>query len=242
MPEPLKPVRVFLFDEHLAVREGLRRLFEDTPLEAKYEAPTPDELFKKLPRSRFDLLVMEPRTQGRRDLALLETVLEEKPDAHVLIYTGPERLPFIAKCYRQGALGFVSKVADSSTLIAGALTVARGEQYFSPGVAQEIASYKISPREAQDPTLLLDAKLLRIFVELAAGRSTDEVARSMSLAEKTVQNLVPKICMKLGDVPRTSFHAIAEEYGLIEASHGPELETHAHAIVRSSVRNESRRL
>lgn len=214
MSPPTKSWRVLIYDPHLVVREGLRCLLQSTPLHVCAAAASPNQLLRCIRRTACDVVIMELRHDGRRDLSLLDAVLRTKPGAHALIYTGEVTLPFIATLYERGALGVVTKTSNRKTLIAGAQRVAEGQQYFAPEFAERIASYSTSSSYQSNPRHRLRPRELRIFVGLAFGHSPAEIAHSLGLVKKTVQNTAAAISAKLG-ITREQFRDRALEYGLI---------------------------
>ena len=53
-----------------------------------------------------------------------------------------------------------------------------------------------------------------MLAEIAAGRSNREIARALSLAEKTVKTHVSNVLMKLGVADRTQAALLAVRHGL----------------------------
>lgn len=212
MTRPKKTWRVLVFDEHLAVREGLRALLSKTPFTIKAMLERSEDLLQKLPHASFDVLLMEPRLAQRQDWGLLEDVVTIAPQARVLVYSESPHISFIAAAHRLGVRGFVSKRADRQTLTEGLSAVAEDRTYYGKSVAEELMAFHA---QQDHPQALLDPQMFRIFLGLAAGRSTEAVAADLGLTAKTVRNLVPRIKMQL-KIEREDFRATAERYGLIQ--------------------------
>ena len=89
--------RIFVYDEQVAVREGLRRLFDRTAaIKIVGDAGTLPELLARLERKSCDVLVLEPMVDGQRDIGVLQQVHANFPEARILVYSSHAAVPFIA--------------------------------------------------------------------------------------------------------------------------------------------------
>lgn len=208
--------RIFVYDEQLAVREGLRRLFDRTSIRVVGDAGTVPELLAQLDRKVMDALVLEPMTDGRRDIGVLDQVRKHFPKARILVYSSHAAVPFIASAYEAGAKGFVTKTSDRERLRAAVLRVAEGGKYFSPEIAEQLAGYYTDPKE-QGPRSILTERECEIFVRLAAGQGLAAIAKELGLSLKSVQNRAVTVRYKLG-IERKDFHRVAVAYDLIPAA------------------------
>lgn len=113
-----------------------------------------------------------------------------------------------------GARGYVLKDTDPETLLAAVRTVRAGGRTLGPGVDDGAAAGPASP-SGRTPLDGLSPRDRQLLALLAAGRSTREIARSMSLSEKTVRNQISLITGKLGVADRVQAALLAQRAGLV---------------------------
>lgn len=207
-------IRALAYDEQLVVRAGLQSLLESSEIKLQTSDSWAD-FCRELARSQsVDVVCMDPSTQGRRDIELITQAQRHLPGARILIYSAFEDVPFISSVYEAGAQGFISKRADRNLLLKALREVARGDVFYAPQFAAELAHYHTAEQH-QHPRNLLTDRELQIFIALALGESKLSIARSLGIELKSVQNRTVTIKLKLG-VPREHFERLALFYGLIE--------------------------
>jgi DNA-binding NarL/FixJ family response regulator len=189
-------MKVLIVDDHVVVREGVRRLLASLPASAVFDAETPFEALDAFRRHRPDIVVLDINLKGGSGLDVLRRLRADDPQARVVVFSMYSDLVYATSAQRAGALGYVSKSAPSEELLVAIRRAARGETYVDSETRQDMA-------EAPAATRMLSARELEILHMLGDGRSLSEIAEGLGVAYKTVANTSTRIKEKLG-VERTA--------------------------------------
>ena len=208
-----RPIRVFIGDDHVALREGLRMILEQAGFEVVGGAGTIEGTLEGA-GDAIDIWILDPNMGEMRGTRAIEMLLDRKKDARIVVYSMRASMPAIGAAYEAGALAYVTKNAEPRILVDAINHVDKGEMYFMPGFAEKLAVYHARDKKA-DPKRALRPRELEIFIMLAEGRQHGEIASTLGVSKKSIQNASFTIRRKLG-VERTDFTRLALEYNLID--------------------------
>jgi two-component system invasion response regulator UvrY len=182
-------VSVLLVDESPIVREGCRRVFQETGnIRVIAEAQNGEAACAQYVQEGPDLVVLEPRMRVMPGMGGLETIQKLKladPGARILVFSDSDDETAILRTLRAGARGYLAKTRPVEHLIDAVRVVARGEHYIDATRAADMLSAILSgvPAGPLEPLSPREYELFRLFAE---GRSTAEIARALSISPKTV--------------------------------------------------------
>ena len=202
-----KSIRVLIADDHPMVRQGLRVFLELEPdLEVVGEAADGAEAAALTAELLPDVVLLDLVMPGVDGLAALEMLAEQGLAERALVVTSFGEHRSALPALRAGARGYISKDVDPAALATAVRAVAAGHVLLGPQVsaalvAQAVRGSTNSMTEAQGPQLT--AREREVLEQIAAGHSNREIARALSLAEKTIKTHVSNILMKLGVADRT---------------------------------------
>ena len=209
LPGDSAPIRVLIVDDHPAVRRGLRTFLELAGgLEVIGEAADGPTAVDLIAASEPDVVLLDMMLPGMDGVEVLHELRRRELACRVLVVTSfPERL---VPAIRAGARGYLSKDVDPAALVAAVRAVAAGHLLLEPEAAAALAAGVPS-----DGTTLT-ARERDVLTLLAEGRSNREIARSLTVAEKTVKTHVSSILLKLGLADRTQAALYAVRSGLTD--------------------------
>jgi two-component system, NarL family, invasion response regulator UvrY len=193
-------MRILLVDDHIVVREGVRRLLSGIGGIELREASSGDEALDMYGKERPDLVLLDLNLAGVGGLELLRRLLALDEKARVVVFSMHAEPIYAARALRLGARGYVSKSAGANELVTAVKRVAEGGRYVEQEIASELAFSELS---AEDPLQQLTTREIEILRLLGEGNSLTEIARSIGVAYKTVANTCSIIKSKLG-VERTA--------------------------------------
>ena len=200
-------VRVLIADDHPMVRQGLRVFLELEPdLEVVGEACDGAEAAALTAQLLPDVVLLDLVMPGVDGLAALELLAEQGLADRALVVTSFGEYHSALPALRAGARGYISKDVDPAALATAVRAVAAGHVLLGPQVAEALVAQAGSAGAAGlvgQAGPQLTAREREVLELIAAGRSNREIARSLSLAEKTVKTHVSNILMKLGVADRT---------------------------------------
>jgi DNA-binding NarL/FixJ family response regulator len=200
-------MKILIVDDHVVVREGMRRLLLDMRDVELCEASNEEEALVVLKRERPDLVVLDLNLPGAGGLELLRCMLKDNSRVRVVVFSMHAEPLYAARALQMGARGYVSKGAGASELVTAIDRVAEGGRYVESGIADELAFGRQSADDPMRRLTLRESEILRL---LGIGKSLGEIAAATGVSYKTVANTCSKIKSKLGvertaDLIRSSF-------------------------------------
>lgn len=193
-------MKILLVDDHIVVREGVRRLLQGMRGVELSEATTGQEALTLFGKERPDLVLLDLNLTGIGGLELLRRLLAEDEKVRVVVFSMHAEPIYAARALRLGARGYVSKSAGADELVTAVKRVAEGGRYVEREIAGELAFTQVSP---EDPLQQLTTREIEILRLLGEGNSLTEIAQAIGVAYKTVANACSIIKSKLG-VERTA--------------------------------------
>lgn len=138
------------------------------------------------------------------------------PDAKILILTVHADDVHVFQGIKAGATGYLLKDCTPEDLSRAIKTVHTGDTIMAPEIARKmlLAFEEADPEQPEAPSLT--RRELDIVTAFARGRGNKQIARDLSISEKTVRNHVSNIYKKLHVYDRTQAVLYAIREGLIE--------------------------
>ncbi len=204
-------IRVLVVDDHPVVRQGLRTFLDvQDDLEVVGESADGESCVDDAERLRPDVVLLDLRMPGADGVSALHGLRAAGNPARVLVITSFTEPSAVLPAVRAGASGYVYKDIDPPALAAAIRSVHAGHVLLHPDVARLLAAGEARPGGAD-----LTARERDVLAEVARGRSNREIARELSLSEKTVKTHVSAILGKLGVQDRTQAALHAVRSGLV---------------------------
>jgi DNA-binding NarL/FixJ family response regulator len=201
---------VFLLDDHDIVRKGVRALLESAgDIEIVGEASTLSDARRLVPGLAPDVLVLDVELPDGSGLDLCRDLKALSPATRALVLTSVESEETIVAAMRSGAVGYLLKQVEGTSLLSAVRTIARGHSLVDPSLARRMIHWMGQSTETPDELAGLTEQQLRILRLLAEGLTNREIGARLYLAEKTVKNHVTRILAKLGVQRRTQAALLA---------------------------------
>ncbi len=207
--------RVMLVDDHALVRMGFRMLLaacED--LEVVAEADNGEEALQRLAQGGIDLVVLDLSMPGMGGLETLRRLRAKDARVGVLVLSAHDDSAHARRALDAGAQGFLSKRGAPEALTQALRCVADGRRYLDAGIAQQLALAALDG--SHHPADALSAREFEVFVQLARGRSVQEIAGDLNLSTSTVGTHLYHVKQKLGAANQAELTLLALRWGLIE--------------------------
>jgi len=204
----LKVIRVLVADDHHVVRSGIAASIGlEDDLSVVAEADSGEQAIAQYRASKPDVVLMDLRLPGMNGIEATAALMQEAPEARVIMFTTYEGDEDIYRAVQAGARGYLLKSAPREELLSAIRSVAAGERYLPPALAhrlaQRMACNDLSPRENE------------VLQLIARGRSNKEIASDIGIAEDTVKRHVTNLLAKLRVADRTQATTEAIRRGLI---------------------------
>lgn len=203
-----KPIRILVVDDHFMVRMGLSSSLNVEPdIEVVAEAGSGETALEAYRKHRPSLVMMDLRLPGMSGAECTAALIEEFPDARILVLSTHSGEEEIYRAMQAGARGYVVKSILREELLRAVREVYRGGQYLDPIVASHLAE-----RKYHRPLSSREVDVLRL---VAKGFGNREIASKLNIAEVTVKLHVSHMLEKLGVNDRTQAATVALQRGII---------------------------
>lgn len=207
-------MRVILADDHAVVRNGLKRLLEQSGnFEVVADVATAEDAWREYALQRPDVLVMDLSMPGCGGMEGLHHIMSREPQAQILICTIHENPLLAERALQAGALGYASKISSPEVLVEAVTSVGKGRRYLSPDVAQALALRSLN--QDSNPMSELSPREFEIFRMTSEGKTVGHISENLFLAEKTVSNYISKIKQKLNVATTAELVHLAIRYQVI---------------------------
>jgi two-component system invasion response regulator UvrY len=189
--------QVLVADDHAIIRDGLRKILDDTTdLVVAGEAANGNAVMEQVRARDWDLLVLDISMPGRNGLELIRLVKAERPRLPILVFSMHHEEQYAVRAIRSGAAGYLSKEGDTDLLLPAMRKVAAGGMFISPKVA-DLLAMDISPQVQELPHTTLTNREFEIFSRIVRGTSLTAIADELSLSVKTVSTHKSHILAKM---------------------------------------------
>ena len=217
----MKPITVLLAEDHMVVREGLKKLLEsEDDLEVIGEAETGRQAVEMTRKLHPAVVVMDIAMPLLNGLEATRQILKQAPATKVLILSAHSDDPYVDTALEYGARGFLLKQSSAHSLSRAIREVQKGNTFLTPSIAR-----RLDKRKPLDPSGALSGKTARLSsreVEalqlIAEGKANKQIAAELAISIKTVEKHRQRLMQKLDihDTAGLTRYAIAA--GVIESS------------------------
>lgn len=212
--------RIVLADDHAILREMLaQRLALEPDFEIVAAVPDADQALAAVRAQPVDLLVLDIDMPGLSPFAAARQVRAECPATRVVFLSAYLRDGYLAQVLAVEAAGYLVKEDAPDAIVDGLRRAARGRIAFSPAVRARLVAQQGGVVLSGTPTgrlSLLTPRELEVLRYLASGLSRKELARTMQISAKTVEQHCDHLMQKLGIHDRVELARFAIREGLVE--------------------------
>lgn len=195
----MSPIRVLIADDHTLVRESLVSVLNASGVcQVVAEAADGVTAVEKALELHPDVAIIDismPRLSG---VEVVRRLHVELPATRLLVLTMHEEEEYVLHVVRAGASGYLPKDSATSELILAVRNLHAGRGHFGPNAVRVLAEQVHSPKpEPEDPYGGLTTREREVFHLMIEGQSSKEIARTLAISTKTVENHRAHVLEKL---------------------------------------------
>ena len=191
-------VRILIADGQFLFREGLKQVLTEKFSIAEFgEASNGREALESVRRQSWDLVLMELSMPGGAELDVLKDIRRARPKLPVIILGIHPAGNAAIRVLKIGACAYIGKDCSEDQLVAAVEAACRGENYITPGLANELA-LRVRNDHAERPHEKLSDREYQVFAHISTGLTVKEVANALSISVKTVSTYRNRMLEKMG--------------------------------------------
>ncbi len=191
--------RVFLVDDHPAMRQGLKELIsQEADLAVCGEAGDIPSALEAIQKIKPDIAIIDLTLKESSGLDLVKDLKIRVASLPVLILSMHNEALYAERAIRAGARGYIMKEATTENIVSAIRQVLGGEIYLSSGISSRILKKMagVGAGDTDSVESLSDLEL-EVFKLIGEGFRTRDIADRLHLSVKTVESYREHIKIKL---------------------------------------------
>lgn len=207
-------IRVLIAEDHMLVREGTRRLLEQSPdITVVGEASDGASAVAKALLLRPDVALLDIRMPGVNGVEATAEIRARLPQTAVLIVSAFDDDDYVRALFEAGASGYVLKTIGSEELVDAVRRVYSGETVIHPVIAHKVARLLAHPPQHRPDNIHLTDKEVEVLRRVCQGLRNKEIATQLGISVRTVEGHLETIFGRLGLRSRTEAAMYAATHG-----------------------------
>lgn len=209
----MNPVRVFLIDDHVVLRHGLRLLIDARDdMRVVGEAGAGRGAAEAIADAGgADVVVLDISMPDLTGSDVAAQLLAEEPALKIVALTRHAEKAYVQAMLHAGASGYVLKQTAPEQLIAAIRAVAAGDTFLDPAVAEKAAAGTSRQRGAKADDLTTRER--EVLTMVAFGHTNKEISLVLGIMVKTVETHKANAMQKLEITSRAELVRYALEQG-----------------------------
>lgn len=204
-------MNALIVDDHEIVRDGLALLLKDAfPIHSFLFASDGREALQKATNNDIDFVMLDlSMPNGLDGLHTLKELRKLVPNGKIIIFSMYDEIDYQKKAFEYGADGYLVKQLKSEEIIKSIEEIIQGKKLanntiFDQNVQVETWESPFSPREEET------------FILTVQGYTQEEIAKTMNISIRTVENHRRSISKKLGTKNKRDWLEFAQKHRMLE--------------------------
>ncbi|MEX2980486.1 response regulator [Streptomyces sp. C36] len=207
-----RPLRVVIAEDHYLVREGTRRLLEDTGDVAVVSAVgDAAELLKAVEELRPEVVIADirmPPGHHTEGIAAAHAIRAGHPGIGVVMLSQHADENYAFDLFQRGTDGLAyllkERIGELDELLRALREVAAGRSVVDPRIVEVLMGSHT--RAADAPLAALTRRELDVLRHMAEGKTNRAIAQALVLSESTIEKHVNSTFAKLGLAEEPQLH------------------------------------
>ena len=186
------PIKIGIIDDHFLVREGLISLLGNfKEISVVFDVDNGKELMEALKKHPVDVILLDIELPVMSGGEAFEKIKVKYPNLKVIIISSHFKDLYVIEFIRKGVSAFLSKNSRAQKIVEAIKSVFETGTYFDTAVSLIMAKAISNPTKMESgeerPDLDLSFREIQIIKYISQGRSSSEIANSLSLSIRTVE-------------------------------------------------------
>jgi len=188
-------LRILLADNHLMVRQAIKRALAQVGLHVVGEASSGKEAIDQCRALRPDVAVLDITMPLLSGIDAAREIIESCPETKIVVLTMHTQDKYLQEALELGVRGYILKANTSDELADAIYAVTRGGTYISKFLSPAISNRHRVEITQTDPLGVREQQVLRLIAE---GKNSKEIGNVLNVSENTVRAHRANIMKKLG--------------------------------------------
>ena len=193
--------KIIVTDDHHIVRKGIVHVIQESTIDADItECTNGAETYEKLEKGHYDILLLDISLPGESGIEIFKRVRLLYPGLHVLFITMHTDPEYVKQAIHLGASGYIVKDSSVDQLAFALQEIIDGKRFFGGDLLLNFFDEEgpsSEKRLEKEKFQLLSKREKEVFLALAQGRLTKEIAYDLDLSSKTISTYRNRILEKL---------------------------------------------
>jgi len=194
-------IRILLADDHQIVRQGLRRIIEESPdMAVVGEASDGRQAIQMALDEKPNIIVMDLSMPQMNGIEAIRQIARRLPTVKILVLSMYSEDSYVVQVLEAGAKGYLLKDSADAELVQAIQAVESGKSFFSPLISRILLDEyvrQLQERGGTDRFELLTEREREILQLIAEGKTSKEAAALLSISASTVDTHRAHIMEKL---------------------------------------------
>jgi len=180
-------ITVVIVDDHAVVRQGLRAVLEsEAGIQVLGEAGDGAGAIKMIEELKPQVAVVDLAMPGIGGLEVLRRIRDTKTQTQIVVLSMYSDKAFALEALGFGAMGYVSKDANSSEVVKAVREAARGRRYTTIVTEEEVRA-RFDKRGASDPFEMLSPREREVICLAAEGLTNNDIGDKLFISPRTAE-------------------------------------------------------
>jgi DNA-binding NarL/FixJ family response regulator len=199
----MEPYRIILADDHVLIRQGLKRILEKAPgIEIIGEAGDGIALLRLFNKLTPNLVLLDISMPNLRGLEAIREIKATHPTVKVLMLTMHKEIEYFHQAVSAGADGYLLKEDADSELFSAIEKIQHGKIYISPVLSDELTDEWAQMRRGDYKPFSKPKRLTvrerEVLKLIAESKSSKQIADLLFISPRTVEHHRANLMEKLG--------------------------------------------
>lgn len=207
-------INILIVDDHPVVLDGTKTLLQDLEnvhIETEQESAN---VLSKMETKKFQLYLIDINMKPLNGIQLAEMIKKTQPEALIILYTGYELSDYYELLVEKKVDGLLSKLATKEQVIQTIQATLRGEILLSADFLDFVQQHSNRTNAKQE--VLLSHKEQEILQLVAQGCTNKAIASAIGVTQRTVENYLSKLFVRLHVESRAEAVIVAKEKAWID--------------------------
>ena len=196
-------IRIVVADDHAIIREGLGVMLTHQPeMEVVGIAANGREAVWLVDEHEPDVAIIDTSMPDLNGIEAIQQILPRHPDIKVIVLSIHATKPYVYHALKAGAMGYlIKKETTRREMVEAVRAVYGGERYLSRRIADLLTDVSFQQLETSiepSPLEQLSPREREILQLVAEGKTSQQIAKRLSISPKTVDTYRSRLMHKIG--------------------------------------------